>query len=91
MALNFPNPSRSYDKAGHGVSFWGYDQTFEISFLVEERALLKIKPDTGSDEAGFLDTFDVNLEQIREAASNVYARRRKALHIFSFTLTDSDV
>ena len=45
-ALNFPNPSRSYDETGHGVRFWGYDQTFEISFFVEEGALSKINPET---------------------------------------------
>lgn len=88
--LNFPNPSRSYDVTKHGVRFWGYDQTFEISFFVEENALSKINPEMTEDEVGFLNTFDVNRDRMREVASNIYSRRRKASYIFSYTLTDSD-
>ena len=89
-ALNFPNPSRSYDVTGHGVRFWGYDKTFEISFFVEDRALSKVSPETSTDETGFLNTFDVNRDRIRAVAGNVYSRRRKAEHIYSYTLTGSD-
>ena len=88
--LNFPNPSRSYDETRHGVLFWGYDQVLEISFVVEESALSKICPETKTDEAGFLNTFDVNRDKICAVAGNIYSQRDKALHIFSFTLTDSD-
>jgi len=36
MALNFPNPSRSYDASRHCVCFWGYDNAREIAFLVDD-------------------------------------------------------
>jgi hypothetical protein len=89
-ALNFPNPSRSYDDTGHGVRFWGYDQTFEISFFVEEEALSKVNPGTTADEAGFLNTFDDNRDRICKVAGNIYSRRRKASYVFSYILTESD-
>ena len=88
--LHFPNPSRSYDEAGHGVRFWGYDRTMEISFFVEDGALTKVSPETSADESGFLNTFDVNRDRICTVAWDVYSRRRKSTHIFAFTLTDSD-
>ncbi|MEJ2396510.1 MAG: DUF1488 family protein [Candidatus Thiodiazotropha sp.] len=40
MALNFPNPSRSFDASKNRVTFWGYDSVIEISFSVEGDALL---------------------------------------------------
>ena len=88
--LNFPNPSRSYDETRRGVLFWGYDQALEISFVVEESALSKICPETKTDKVGFLNTFDVNRDQIYAVARNIYSQRDKALHIFSYTLADSD-
>lgn len=89
-ALSFPNPSRSYDETGHGVRFWGYDRTIEVSFFVEEGALSKIDSRTSADETAILDAFDVNCDRIREVASHIYSRRRKAAFVFSFRLTDSD-
>jgi hypothetical protein len=89
-ALNFPNPSRSYDDTEHGVRFWGYDKTFEISFFVEDGALSKVNPETSADEVGFLDTFDVNRDRICKVAGSIYSRRRKASYIYSYTLTESD-
>lgn len=88
--LNFPNPSRSYDETRHGVLFWGYDQALEVAFVVEESALSKVGLETKTDAAGFLNTFDINRERICEVAGNIYSRRHKASHVFSFTLTDSD-
>ena len=90
MALDFPNPSRSYDETRHGVRFWGYDRTFEVSFFVEEGALWKINSETRADEVGFLRTFDLNRGRIQKVAGNVYSRRHKDSHVFSFSLTDSD-
>ena len=89
-ALSFPNPSRSYDDNGHGVRFWGYDQTFEIAFFVEEGALSKVNPGTTADETGFLHTFDDHRDRICKVAGNIYSRRRKAAYVFSFILTASD-
>lgn len=91
MALIFPNPSRSYDVAMHGIFFWGYDQTFEIAFFIEDGALLKINTKTEKDEAGFLDTFDRNINQIHELANNLYSRRRKSSYVYSFTLSESNL
>ena len=78
--LNFPNPSRSYDQKGHGVRFWGYDKTIEVSFFIEEGALAKIHSAISRDEAGFLNAFDVNCDRIREVAGNVYSLRRRAFY-----------
>jgi hypothetical protein len=89
-ALRFPNPSRSYDDTGHVVRFWGYDKTIEIAFFVEEEALSKVDPETSADEAGFLDTFDVNRDRICEVAGKIYSRRHRASHVFAYTLTELD-
>jgi hypothetical protein len=85
-ALSFPNPSRSYDDVGHGVRFWGYDETIEVSFFVEEAALLKLAPETTQDEAGFLHRFDAERERIHEVAGNIYARQGRASRVFAYTL-----
>ena len=90
MQLSFPNPSRSYDERGHGVLFWGYDKTFEISFFVEEAALAKFTVEGEQDEAGVLSVFDHNVDRIREVADGVYARRRKGSKVYGYTLTGSD-
>ena len=89
-ALNFPNPSRCYETAERGVRFWGYDQTFEISFFVEEGALSKINPGTTADKIGFRSIFYARLDLIHEVAGSIYCRRCKATYTFSYTLMDSD-
>jgi hypothetical protein len=71
--LNFPNPSRVYDASRHGVCFWGYDNSREIAFLVDDRALLKFNPDILSDEPSFLAAFDRNRAQILEFARGLYS------------------
>lgn len=90
MTLNFPNPCRSYDPTRDGIQFWAYDRTMEVVFLVKTGALLKIDSKSKTDEAGLLDTFDVNRERIHRLASKVYSRRQFGPHLFSFTLTASD-
>ena len=72
--LSFPNPSRSYDETVHGVRFWGYDQTIEVSFFIEANALSKLNPNTKPDETGLLNIFDVNRNLIHKAAGTVYSR-----------------
>ena len=42
VTLNFPNPSRSYDASRHCVCFWGYDNSREITFLVDDAMLAKL-------------------------------------------------
>ena len=90
MELTFPNPSRSYDATRDGIRFWAYDQTMEVLFLVQTEALLKIDSKSRTNEAGLLDTFDVNRDRIHRLASKVYSRRQFGSHVFSFTLTASD-
>ena len=41
MALNFPNPSRSFDESRKGVRFVGHDGVFEVPFFIEADALVK--------------------------------------------------
>ena len=88
--LSFPNPSRSYDATTNGVRFWGYDGALEVSFFIEENALAKISPRTKANQGGLLNIFGANRDRICTVAANIYSRRRKASHIFSYTLTDSD-
>ena len=80
MAMNFPNPSRSYDSARHCVRFWGHDDAREISFVVEGDALTKIDRTTLPTEAGFLVAFDGNRDRIFGAARKAYARRGSGFH-----------
>ena len=89
-SLNFLNLSRSYDEIGHGVRFLGYDKTIEVSFFLEADALSKIHSRTVANKADLLFAFDVNFDQIREVAGNIYSKRRRASHIYSFVLTGSD-
>ncbi|NKJ47272.1 hypothetical protein CIC12_11050 [Burkholderia sp. SG-MS1] len=70
--LNFPNPSRVYDASRHGVCFWGYDNSREIAFLVDDRMLKKLNPDILADELALLAAFDSNRIQILEFARNLY-------------------
>jgi len=72
VALQFPNPSRSYDAARHGVCFWGYDNSREITFLVDDAILRKLHPDVDSDERAILGAFDQGREKILELAMKLY-------------------
>ena len=86
MAINFPNPSRSYDATLRAVRFWGHDGAMEASFYVNEDALKRIQPGLRSDEAGLLGVFDSHRDLIHRAAAKVYRRRRKG----SYELIPSD-
>jgi hypothetical protein len=86
MAMNFPNPSRSYDSARHCVRFWGHDDAREVAFVVEGDALTQIDRTTPQTEAGFLVAFDSNRDRIFGAARKAYAQRRSGFH----ALTSSD-
>ncbi|RKT21975.1 uncharacterized protein DUF1488 [Paraburkholderia sp. RAU2J] len=70
--LNFPNPSRVYDASRHGVCFWGYDNSREVAFLVDDKMLKKLNPDILEDELALLAAFDRNRIQILEFARNLY-------------------
>jgi hypothetical protein len=84
--LNFPNASRSYDATRRCIRFWGYDGALEVSFFVEEAALMQIARGTPHGESSLLESFDENRERILRTACQVYQRRRKG----SYELTASD-
>ncbi|HZZ13701.1 MAG TPA: DUF1488 domain-containing protein [Paraburkholderia sp.] len=73
MAVNFPNPSRSYDAFHHCVNFWGYDNAREIIFTVNNSVISKLSPSAGSDESALLAAFDHHREQILALARGLYA------------------
>jgi len=76
MALNFPNPSRSYDATRRAVRFWGHDGPMEAAFFVNEDALRRIEPGMESDEAGLLGAFDSHRDLIHATALRKYNRAR---------------
>jgi hypothetical protein len=83
MTLNFPNESRSYDAKKNLVRFWGYDSALEVPFFVEGVALCKLKPETKTVEAGYLDAFDAQRDRIHETARKVYSRTRKGSYLLA--------
>jgi hypothetical protein len=70
--LQFPNPSRSYDARRHCVSFWGYDNSREITFMVDDAMLRNLQPGVGSDERSVLGVFDEFREKVLEIAMKQY-------------------
>lgn len=84
--LNFPNASRSYDATRRCIHFWGNDGALEVSFFLDESALIKIAIEPPSSEASLLESFDQNRERILRTARKVYERRRKG----SYDLFASD-
>jgi hypothetical protein len=54
------------------VCFWGYDNSREISFLVDDAMLTKLNPDAGTGEPALLAAFDRNRERILGLAKNLY-------------------
>ncbi|KVN53924.1 DUF1488 domain-containing protein [Burkholderia stagnalis] len=72
VTLNFPNPSRTYDASRHCVRFWGYDNSREITFLVDDAMLAKLKADMGSGEPALLAAFDRNRDRILGLARDLY-------------------
>jgi hypothetical protein len=86
MALGFPNHSRSYDRRGRRVRFWGHDGALEICFFVEQGALGKMDPGAERDESKILNAFDRYRDRILEVAARVYSFRRRD----SYTLLASD-
>jgi hypothetical protein len=73
--LNFPNPCRSYDATRHCVRFWGHDGALEVSFFIDDDALIQIGVGTTDRESSLLQCFDANRGRIMEAARKIYRRR----------------
>jgi hypothetical protein len=86
MALNFPNPARTYDTAHHCVRFWAYDGAFEVSFMVEQGVFDRINPSATRDESGTLKVLDKYRDKILRAARRVYRGR----HSGAYTLASAD-
>ncbi|UDM51625.1 DUF1488 domain-containing protein [Cupriavidus sp. MP-37] len=72
MALNFPNPSRSYDAARHCVCFWGYDNAREVAFQVTDEILLRLSRQASAEETALLAIFDHHRDQILQLARDLY-------------------
>ncbi|WP_423200771.1 DUF1488 domain-containing protein (plasmid) [Cupriavidus sp. H19C3] len=83
MALNFPNPSRSYDAVRHCVCFWGYDNAREVAFQVTDNILLRMSQKVVSEESAFLATFDHHREQILLLAKKIYTPGERTTYTIS--------
>ena len=84
MALQFLNPSRSYDAKKNQIQFWGHDGTFEISFLVVCAARNKTdQNDADGDESHYLSAFDAALDKIQAAARRAYASNRQSDYVIT--------
>ena len=89
MSLHFPNPSRSFDETRNRVRFWGYDQSIEVSFFVEEDAMRLLDAALrGAPEAAFLKVFDAMRARIEKVAGSVYRRERGRSHSVSLHAAD---
>lgn len=87
MALNFPNPTRSFDETRNAVRFVGHDGLFEIRFFVEAGALAEggMAPREMSEE-NCLSAFDRLLGSIHDVARVAYSHKR----LNAYTLCASD-
>jgi Protein of unknown function (DUF1488) len=88
VTLHFPNASRNYSPTRHCVCFWGHDSAFEVSFQLDEEALIKISPYANRDEASLLHVFDVNRARIQETASVAYSRSRGPQSYYRLSASD---
>jgi hypothetical protein len=84
--IEFPNRCRSYDRSRRGVRFWGHDSALEVTFVVDENALVKLQHVVELDESGLLNTFDRNWDVICAAAAKIYVRGSRG----SYDLSSDD-
>ena len=75
--LSFPNSSRTYNAVQRSIRFTGYFTIFEITFDLDQAALVSMSPSEASDEETLLSVFDANRPQIEAVANVVYWRVRK--------------
>lgn len=85
MALNFPNPVRSFDAGRSCISFWGSDASLEIAFQIDIDALRKLGAADGAGEAQLLAIFDSHRDVILHAAGTAYNRRKASYHRITAT------
>ncbi len=81
MTLNFPNPSRHYDKSRQSIRFSGYDGAFEVLFRVDLDALpVQEKKRRVLGEKDYLSAFDRFRKSIQDVAGLAYSRGRKDIY-----------
>ncbi|SON55025.1 hypothetical protein HDIA_1484 [Hartmannibacter diazotrophicus] len=78
MALNFINPSRSFDASGKRIGFVGHDGMFEIPFYVSA----ELFPKAGC-ESDYLAAFDAGIDVIHEAARKVYVFGSQEVYVLN--------
>jgi hypothetical protein len=83
MTLAFPNPSRNFDEARHGVRFSGHDGMFEILFFVEAAVLAERQPRTPQSEEQCLSAFDAKIASIHDVARKMYSGHRRHSNILT--------
>jgi hypothetical protein len=86
MALDFPNPSRSFDEARNAVRFIGHDGMFEVRFFVEADALAPTVAKGGgldAAETACLAAFDAARRSIHDIARKLYSRGRQTNYIIT--------
>lgn len=86
MALEFINPTRSFDPVRNAVRFVGHDGMFQVGFIVEAAALAQIGH-AALSEQDFLGAFDRSRASIHDAAREAYSKERRS----SYTLTSDDL
>ena len=71
MGLNLPTESRSYDRRGRRVRFWGHDGAFEIWFFVEQEVLATSTRTLRGTKPVF-STYSIAIAIESEVAGKVY-------------------
>jgi hypothetical protein len=85
MILSFPNRSRSFEPKHDRVRFWGHASAIEITFFLEGKALRKLCPGLGADEASVLSAFDSMVSKIHGAAKTAFDSARYQSGTFVLT------
>lgn len=86
MTLQFPNPSRSFDKVRHAIRFIGHDGMFEVPFFIELEALVTSVAGLRSMELSeemYLSNFDSARRSIEDVAREAYSLRRQTFYILT--------
>jgi hypothetical protein len=70
------------------VCFWGYDQSIEVSFYLDVRALQKMSHEACQLESDCLEAFDSASNQIHKVADEIH--RKRGGSVYSHKLTEAD-
>ena len=80
MTLQFPNSIRSYNEAHHDITFWGHDTALEITFVIEQEALERMRGEKSSDEKALCAIFDANVDAIHATAKRLYESHKAGFY-----------